>query len=133
MLQSYATSKQDVTMIPSFVRWQHLACDVSLIGILGCAAQPAGKESAETAGHKKSGSSKKSTKKGEPKVTQQDGRKFIDGIPYDVWFDDPLAVVSNTAAVTPSDSGTPAPETAAKSDTPAKSEEKPAAPAAGND
>lgn len=32
---------------------------------------------------------------------QDDGRKMIDGIPYDVWFDNPLAVAGNQQAVTP--------------------------------
>ncbi|QDT88924.1 cytochrome c [Gimesia algae] len=30
-----------------------------------------------------------------------DGRKMIDGIPYDVWFDNPLAVAGNQQSVTP--------------------------------
>ncbi|HAW26678.1 MAG TPA: hypothetical protein DCY03_00955, partial [Planctomycetaceae bacterium] len=32
---------------------------------------------------------------------QDDGRKMIDGIPYDVWFDNPLAVAGNQQSVTP--------------------------------
>ncbi|WP_291169427.1 hypothetical protein [Gimesia sp.] len=32
---------------------------------------------------------------------QEDGRKMIDGIPYDVWFDNPLAVAGNQQAVSP--------------------------------
>lgn len=32
---------------------------------------------------------------------QDDGRKMIDGIPYDVWFDNPLAVAGDQQAITP--------------------------------
>lgn len=32
---------------------------------------------------------------------KQDDRKMIDGIPYDVWFDNPLAVAGNNQSVTP--------------------------------
>lgn len=113
--------------------WRELACVLALVGVLGCGGQPAGKETAESGTQKKAGTGKKSSKKGDAKVTEQDGKKFIDGIPYDVFLDDPLAVLSNTAAVTPSDSGTPASEPVAKTDTPAKTEEKPAAPAASGD
>jgi hypothetical protein len=124
---------QDITMIPSQFHWQQLACLLALMAVLGCGGQPAGKETAESSGQKKPGGGKKSSKKGDAQVTHEDGKKFIDGIPYDVWFDDPLAVAANSAAVTPSDTGSPAPETVAKTDTPAKTEEKPDAAAAGGD
>ena len=66
-----------------------------------------------------------------------DGHKSIDGIPYDVWFDDPLAIAANSATV-PSPGGTevaantttsPPPDTnpEPKTETPAPSA------AAGND
>ena len=43
------------------------------------------------------------TAQAEPKKSdkKQDGRKMIDGIPYDVWFDNPLSVAGNTQAVAP--------------------------------
>ncbi|WP_298860902.1 hypothetical protein [uncultured Gimesia sp.] len=34
-------------------------------------------------------------------VEKKDDRKMIDGIPYDVWFDNPLAVAGNNQAVAP--------------------------------
>lgn len=79
---------------------------------------------------KKSSGGKKSSKKPPSKVTEKDGRKYLDDIPYDVWFDDPLGEVSNTAAVANTAAATPAPETTAKTETPpAKTEDKPAPPA----
>ncbi|MFK7777090.1 MAG: hypothetical protein QM501_03055 [Gimesia sp.] len=34
-------------------------------------------------------------------VEKKDDRKMIDGIPYDVWFDNPLAIAGNNQAVAP--------------------------------
>ncbi|QDU11122.1 cytochrome c [Gimesia aquarii] len=42
---------------------------------------------------------KQPAKTSEKKV--KDDRKMIDGIPYDVWFDNPLAVAANSKSVTP--------------------------------
>ncbi|QDV51062.1 cytochrome c [Gimesia fumaroli] len=64
---------------------------------------------------------------------KKDGRKMIDGIPYDVWFDNPLAVAGNNQSVTPV--ALPGNTVAANSTTPAAGKMKPAAnpeaPAAG--
>lgn len=67
-------------------------------------------------------------------VEKKDGRKMIDGIPYDVWFDNPLAVAGNNQAVAPV--SLPGSTVAATPGTPApagkmKSAATPAAPAAG--
>ena len=35
------------------------------------------------------------------KIEKKDDRKMIDGIPYDVWFENPLAVAGNNQAVAP--------------------------------
>jgi len=41
------------------------------------------------------------TQKPPKTAAKKDERKMIDGIPYDVWFDNPLAVAGNNQAVTP--------------------------------
>ncbi|GIX05420.1 MAG: hypothetical protein KatS3mg114_1289 [Planctomycetaceae bacterium] len=51
--------------------------------------------------------------------TDAQGRKWIDDIPYDVFFDDPLAIASNTQTVVPADNPTMSPSAASSSsDTP---------------
>jgi len=59
---------------------------------------------------------------GAPKTaTDSQGRKSIDGIPYDVFFDDPLAVVAQQGTVAPSvPTGTPS---VANNDTPTETPE----------
>jgi hypothetical protein len=60
--------------------------------------------------------------------TDDNGRKWVGDIPYDVFFDDPLGIVSNTASVPGSPPGptTPAPDPRPRSPT------APASPAAGS-
>lgn len=63
-----------------------------------------------------------------PATTTQDGQKMIDGIPYDVWFDNPLAVAGNNQSVQPV--ALPGNNVAANTTTPAPGGEMKAAPAA---
>jgi hypothetical protein len=120
-----------------FAGWRAWACGIVVAGLLGCGAQPSANNAEMSAARppKKSASQKKSSKGHQPIVTEKDGKKYLDGIPYDVWLDDPLAVVANTAAVAPSGSGTsPAQTASTTTDAPSsKPEEKPAAAAATND
>lgn len=106
---------------------------LGLGGISGC-TQPAGTapNSAENnPGSGKTVSGAKAPKKGESRVTTRDGKKYIDDIPYDVWYDDPLAVVENSAAVTPNPNDTVAATSDPANSTPEpKTETKPAGTAA---
>lgn len=108
-----------------------------LFASLGCGAQPAAPKASvdkPTSTAKKPAAEKSSGGHADSKVTEQDGRKFLDGIPYDVWFDDPLAIVSNTTNVAPVGSApvstTPAPTADKPAHQPA---EKPSVPAASAD
>jgi len=94
---------------------------LGLVALIGCGKPPAPapKATASTSpAVKKSAPAKVAANKSSaPKVTEEGGKKFLDGIPYDVWFDDPLAVVANTTNVaapanpvaTTTDSATPKP------------------------
>ena len=104
---------------------------------VGCTVKSGNPKTVATsgAGQQKSGSSGKSKKKHEPKVTTENGKKYLDGIPYDVWFDDPLTEVANTntvASTTPAPAnGETTPRTTAPQET--KPEVTKPAPAAGGD
>ncbi len=67
-------------------------------------------------------------------VTEDEsGRKFLDGVPYDVWFDDPLSLVENSTATvgsSPSATDSSAPLDTPPAQPPDTSVEKP--PAAGS-
>jgi hypothetical protein len=109
-----------------------------LIGLIaGCEMKSGSAKTADSKEHaspKKSSSGKKPAKRGEPKVTTQDGKKFLDGIPYDVWYDDPLAVVANNATVASPENATGDAPPATTSDSATKPETtKPAASAPGGD
>lgn len=103
----------------------------------GCGVKPAAPKAAgdkSPSPVKKSSAEKSAGARADSKVTEKDGRKFLDGIPYDVWFDDPLAIVSNTTNVAPA--GTPAanPVPATTTDKPAeRPAETPSPPAASAD
>lgn len=62
--------------------------------------------------------------------TDAEGRKWVGDIPYDVFFDDPLAVVANSTTVGPAPmNGTPTPaETPAPTPEPMPTDPAPAAP-----
>ncbi|QDV16168.1 hypothetical protein Pan153_07890 [Gimesia panareensis] len=61
-----------------------------------------------------------------PAPAEKEGRKMIDGIPYDVWFDNPLAVAGDNQSVQPV--ALPGTNVAANSTTPAPAGEMKAAP-----
>ncbi len=121
------------------VTWSMIACLAAITACLGCQAQstaPGPSKTAPTVTGKNSAAEKSTKKSGGPNVTQDaSGKKFLDGIPYDVWLDDPLAVVANTAAVpTPADSGnSPAvTKTAPPSTTPETKPDSPVAAGSGD-
>lgn len=103
-----------------------------LVFLLGCSgSQPAAPSSATEGKAARTTAAAKPTRDGESADksasnrqvrTDADGRKWIGDIPYDVFFDDPLAVVSNTQSVpsmapTVAANGTP-PDTATPPATP---------------
>ncbi|HET6424040.1 MAG TPA: hypothetical protein VFG20_10180, partial [Planctomycetaceae bacterium] len=94
-------------------------------GIMGCngGAAPSADDQAApaTASKSKTGKAKSGGNPStSPLKVDADGRKWLGDIPLDVFYDDPLAVVADSAKVAPTmaaDPGTPA--TPAKTDTPA--------------
>lgn len=120
-------------------RWKRaiLLCLVACSANLGCEAEPASnstsKETPAAAG-KKNSTAKTAKKSSIPKVTQDaDGRKSLDGIPYDVWFDDPLSIVANTTvAPKPVDSGSSSPDTKSPAPAPGTSPEPTVAATSGD-
>jgi hypothetical protein len=79
----------------------------SLIGLGGLLLAPACQPPSATRPVAEKPTASKAAQKGEAKssssspyvATDPEGRKSLDGIPYDVWFDDPLAVAANSAVV----------------------------------
>lgn len=138
---------KDVFMSPGeFKHREHKAFAVVLIGVCavfaGCQMNtpPSGRN--EPGEHKANGKRSPAVKtpreSRSPRVTKDDdGRKFLDGIPYDVWFDDPLAVAANSAVVTtPIETGVASPTkntSAAPTPTEVKPEPAVSAPAGGDD
>jgi cytochrome c556 len=106
-----------------------------LTGLLGCGGSPKSAPDggaaapAPTAGKPANGGPATTDDTSRHVRTDADGRKWIGDIPYDVFFDDPLGVVSNTQAAptTSPAAGTPA---VAATDTPATTPTAPA-PSAG--
>ena len=110
----------------------------SLIGLCwfaGCNQQPAAAPATKSnppAPVKKTAAAANSPKKSSsPKVTEKDGKKYLDDIPYDVFFDDPLAIASDGTSVggasTPVATTTEPPKSA---DTPMPEKTTPAAASA---
>lgn len=100
------------------------------IAISGCGGdEPAPKEKATKSPKSTSTKTKSSQKKQSASKksssrhvrTDADGKKWVGDIPYDVFFDDPLTVASNSTSVAPANNGnTPAPS-ASESPAPAGS------------
>lgn len=104
--------------------WTFLVGLCLLSATCGCGVQPNATPAANNPAAsvpQKSNPEKSSARRAESKVTEQDGRKFLDGIPYDVFFDDPLAVVADTqtvASVSTPKPNSPLPPTAETNPTP---------------
>ncbi len=109
----------------------------ALCCLTGCNQQPAAAPAAKAsppASVKKAAAAVDSSKKSSvPRVTEKDGKKYLDDIPYDVFFDDPLAIASDSTNVgapsTPVAATTDTPQTA---DTPMPEKTTPAATSAGS-
>lgn len=87
-----------------------LSCGLAAVGVFGCGGSPSSDESpapaaelsppspSETASDPTSASPNASPQQISAR-TDADGRKWVGDIPYDVFFDDPLAIVANTQEV----------------------------------
>lgn len=96
------------------LRFLRIEIALMMVFVIGCNqqppvanSQPAAKASKATKNSAPANSIAK--KSAASHVTEKDGKKYLGDIPYDVWFDDPLAVVSNSASVA-------SPDTVAKTD-----------------
>lgn len=84
--------------------------------VVGCGTQPSGHRASEQSERSSKKKPQNSQLHAETRVTQDaQGQKSLDGIPYDVWFDDPQAVAENSAVAiprTPAAGSSPTPATA---------------------
>ncbi len=92
--------------------------------------ESAANSSNETAGGSSQSASNGSSEEPDVLVQVRNGQKWIGDIPLDVWYDDPLAVASNTQAVPSADPGNTVAMTPAQPD-PMPAETEPEEPAGG--
>jgi len=125
-----------------FGRFCCLCGCLALLWIAGCggskpAAEPAEKNDADTSAQPASNETANTPPASKNEDAEDDDRKYVDGIPYDVFFDQPLTVAADNQMV-----ATPNPNplagmgsgnnTVASTDTPTSPEPTPTAPETGS-
>lgn len=105
--------------------WNFCVAMTLALGLLGCGGEPASPSKADgtanaAAGKAKPGKAKATGEATGPLKVDAEGRKWLGDIPLDVFYDDPLAVVADSAkvataqAANPDSGTTPAPMTTEK-------------------